>query len=276
MRGVKNDPTEAIVDIYLRELKLPGIRDIYRDVLRETTEKAKSPLEFLCACLGAEIETRRANRFKARLKEARFPTLKSLSDYDFSAIPRLDKLKVSSLCGGDFVGEKENVVLIGPSGTGKTHIATAIGLGVIEAGARARFVGALTLTQELELARAEHRLPRYLKSWDKYDLVIIDELGYLGLGAGGQLLFQFMAERYERRSVVITTNLEFGRWVEVFSDPALTTALLDRLTHHCHVVVFDGDSYRFRQSQKAVEARKQGRTHPKPTREPKPAPSEPV
>jgi len=261
---MKNDPVEAIVDIYLRELKLPGMRSSYRAVLRETTEKALGPLEFLSACLGAEIETRRANRFKARLKEARFPCVKSLSDFDFSAMPKLDKLKVTSLCGGDFVGGKENAVLIGPSGTGKTHIATSMGLGAIEAGCRVRFVGALILCQELELARAEHRLPKYLKSYDKYDLVIIDELGYLGLGTGGQLLFQFMAERYERRSVVITTNLEFGRWVEVFADPALTTALLDRLTHHCHVVVFDGDSYRFRQSQKAAEDRKHGRSRPKP------------
>ena len=272
---MKNNPTEALVDIYLKELKLPGIRASYGAVLRETTAEAKGPLEFLCACLAGEIETRQANRFKARLKQARFPNVKSLFDYNFSAMPKLDKLKVTSLCAADFVEEKENVVLIGLSGTGKTHIATAIGLGAIEAGRRVRFVGALTLCQELELARAEHRLPKYLKSYDKYDLVIIDELGYLGLGAGGQLLFQFMAERYERRSVVITTNLEFGRWVEVFSDTALTTALLDRLTHHCHVVVFDGDSYRFKQSQKAAEDHKKGRSRPKTDDGQKPSSSAP-
>lgn len=255
---MKKDSTEAIVDIYLKELKLPGMRSSYRAVLREATEKAKSPLEFLVACLEVEIETRQANRLKSRLREARFTTLKALSDFDFSLIPKLDKLKVTSLCGGDFVGEKENAVLIGSSGTGKTHIATSIGLGAIEAGCRVRFVGALTLCQELELAKTEHRLPKYLKSYDKFDLVIIDELGYLGLGTGGQLLFQFLAERYEQRSVVITTNLEFARWTEVFSDTALTAALLDRLTHHCHVVVFDGESYRFKQSQKRLES---GREH---------------
>lgn len=250
---MKSNPKQAIVDIYLRELKMPGMRAAIPALLRETTERALGPLEFVVACLDAEIEARRANRFKARLKEARFPAPKSLSDYDFSAIPKLDKLKVTSLCCGEFIGENENVVLIGPSGTGKTHIAEAIGLGAIEAGYRVRFTGALTLTQELELAKVEHRLPKYIRSYDKYDLVIIDELGYLGLGAGGQLLFQFMAERYERRSVAITTNLEFARWVEVFSDTALTAALLDRLTHHCHVVVFDGESYRFKQSQSAKE-----------------------
>lgn len=256
---MKSDPAQAIVEIYLKELKLPGMRAAYPAVLRETNQKALGPLEFLSACLGAEIETRRANRLKSRLKEARFVAEKTLTDYDFTAIPKLDKLKVTSLCRGDFIEQNENVVLIGPSGTGKTHIATAIGLSAIEAGYRVRCTGALALTQELELAKVEHRLPRYIKSFDKYDLVIIDELGYLGLGPGGALLFQFLAERYERRSVAITTNLEFARWVEVFSDTALTAALLDRLTHHCHVVVFDGDSYRFKQSQnKAAKGGKSG------------------
>lgn len=269
------DPQQAIVDIYLKELKMPGMRAAIAGVLRETGNKTLGPLELLAACLGAEIESRRANRLKSRLKEARFPCPKTLADYDFAAIPRLDKLKVVSLCRSDFIEEKENVVLIGPSGTGKTHIAAAIGIGAIEAGYRVRFVGALTLTQELELAKAEHRLPKYIKSYDKYDLVIIDELGYLGLGAGGQLLFQFMAERYERRSVAMTTNLEFARWVEVFSDTALTAALLDRLTHHCHVVVFDGDSYRFKQSQRKPLATKQAPSAKKQPKASKPSASEP-
>jgi len=244
---------QAMVELHLKELKLPGIRGAYRAILRETREESHDPLKFLAACLSAEVETRKENRLRARLKEARFSTLKALSDYDFAAIPKLNKEKIIFLCGGDFVKDRENAVLVGNPGTGKTHIATSIGLGAIETGLRVRFVGALNLSQELEQARAEHRLPRYIRSYDKFDLVIIDELGYLGLGSGGGLLFQFLAERYERKSVVITTNLEFSRWVEVFSDPALTTALLDRLTHHCHVIAFEGESYRFRQSQEASQ-----------------------
>jgi DNA replication protein DnaC len=113
---------------------------------------------------------------------------------------------------------------------------------------RVRFIGAVTLAQELLLAQQEYRLPRYLKSWQKIDLVILDELGYLGLGPGGPLLFQFCAERYERGSVLITTNLDFARWSEVFADATLTAALLDRLTHHAHILLFQGESYRFKES----------------------------
>lgn len=256
---MKREATQAIVELHLKELKLPGMLRAYESILREAQEQSHDPLKFLAACLSAEADNRKENRLRARMKEARFSTLKTVTDYDFSAIPKLDKGKIISLCGANFVGEKENVVLVGNPGTGKTHIATSIGLGAIEAGQRVRFTCALNLSQELELARKEHRLPRYIKSFDKFHLVIIDELGYLGLGPGGELLFQFLAERYERRSVVITTNLEFSRWVEVFSDPALTTALLDRLTHHCHVISFEGESYRFRQSQEAIHKAKSKR-----------------
>jgi DNA replication protein DnaC len=148
------------------------------------------------------------------------------------------------------VRARENVILLGASGTGKTHLAQAIGHAAIYAGARVRFTSAVALAQELLAAQDEHRLPRYLKSWQKTDLAIVDELGYLGLGPGGPLLFQFFAERYESGSVLVTSNLEFSRWSEVFGDPVLTAALLDRLTHHSHILVFEGESYRFRESQK--------------------------
>jgi DNA replication protein DnaC len=125
-----------------------------------------------------------------------------------------------------------------------------VGIGAIQAGYRVRFVSAVTLAQELLQAQQEYRLPRYLKGCQKADLVILDELGYLGLGPGGPLLFQFCAERYERGSLLITTNLEFARWGEVFADAALTAALLDRLTHHVHILLFQGESYRFKESRR--------------------------
>lgn len=120
-------------------------------------------------------------------------------------------------------------------------------MGALQEGHRVRFTSVMQLIQELQLAQAEFRLPRYLKGWNKYDLVILDELGYVPLGEGGKLLFQFISQRYERGSLVITSNLEFSRWVEVFGDPALTTALMDRLTHHSHILLFDGPSFRLRE-----------------------------
>lgn len=157
-------------------------------------------------------------------------------------------MKVEQLAQGAFIERRENVICIGRPGTGKSHIATAIGMGAMLEGYRVRFISVMQLIQELQLAESEYRLPRYLKSWHKYDLVILDELGYIPLGEGGKLLFQFISQRYEQSSLIITTNLEFSKWVDVFGDPALTTALLDRLTHHSHILLFEGESFRFRQT----------------------------
>ncbi len=182
---------------------------------------------------------------KALLRRARFPQTKSLESFDFKRIPELPKAKILELATGDFVRKKENIICLGQSGTGKSHIALALGLSVIASGQTVRFTTAVSLAQELLAAQDEHRLPKALKSYEKFDLVILDELGYIGLGPGGPMLFQFFSERYERGSVLVTTNLEFSRWTEVFQDISLTAALLDRLTHHSHVFLFTGGSYRF-------------------------------
>lgn len=142
---------------------------------------------------------------------------------------------------------------MGASGTGKTHTAIAIGLSAITAGYRVRFTTVMQLVQELLQAESEYRLPRYLRTWDKYDLVCLDELGYVSLAQGGPLLFQFCADRYEKGSLLVTTNLEFAQWTDVFHDATLTTALLDRLTHHFHILLFEGESYRFRESQQRIQ-----------------------
>lgn len=243
-----NQAQEALIDLYCKELKMPGLRRSYKAIAREALEQGRSPTSFLAACLAQEVESRRQHRLNSRIKQAHFPAQKTLDAFDFTALPSLPKPKVLALAQGDFIKAKENVICVGRPGTGKTHIALAIGLSAIQAGYRVRFTTAITLSQELLQAEKEYRLPRYLKSWQKVDLALVDELGYLGLGPGGRLLFQFFAERYERGSVLVTSNLEFSRWTEVFTDATLTTALLDRLTHHVHVLVFDGESYRFRES----------------------------
>lgn len=248
--------TEDLIELRCKELRLPGIRLAHRELAREALDKAIHPSEFLLRCLEQECETRHERRLASRLRAAKFPAQKTLADFDFSLIPDLPRAKVLNLAESDFITAKENIICLGPSGTGKTHIATAIGLAAIEAGHRVRFIRAVTLAQELLEAQQDVRLNRYLRSWSKFDLVICDELGYLQLGAGAPLFFQFMAERYETGSMIVTSNLEFSRWQEVFEDAALTTALLDRLTHRAHILVFKGESYRFRDSQR--RARKGG------------------
>lgn len=247
---MSDDVHAAMVEIYCKELKMPGLRKAYAALAREAGVHSHSPLQYLAACLAEEIESRKASRLQAYTQQARFPAHKTLQEFDFTAIPTLQKQRIVHLAGGDFIRAKENVICMGASGTGKTHIAIAIGLAAISAGYRVRFITVMQLVQELLQAESEYRLPRYLRMWDKYDLVCLDEFGYVSLAQGGPLLCQFCAERYEKGSILITTNLEFAKWADVFHDATLTTALLDRLTHHSHILLFEGESYRFRESQR--------------------------
>lgn len=246
----------AQVKLYAKELKMPGLAAAFEEIVRDGEKAGRGHQESLAACLAAEVASRAEHRLAARIKAARFPALKSFESFDFALVPSLERAQVLELGRGTFTAAKENVVCLGPSGTGKTHVASAIGLSAIYSGARVRFTTAITLAQELLAAADEHRLPRYLKGWRSADLVIVDELGYLPLGPGAPLLFQFFAERYEAGSVLVTTNLEFSRWSEVFGDATLTAALLDRLTHHSQVLVFEAESYRFRES--AGELKRKG------------------
>lgn len=239
----------AMVEIHCKELKMPGLRKSYASLAREALENDHSMIRFLSACLTEELESRKQSRLHAYTRQARFPVYKTFEEFDFTALPSLQKQRVLSLANGQFIQNKENVVCMGGSGTGKTHVAIAIGTSAIAAGYRVRFIPVMQLVQELLQAEAEYRLPKYLRAWDKYDLVCLDELGYVSLSQGGPLLFQFCADRYEKGSLLITTNLEFARWVDVFHDATMTTALLDRLTHHSHILLFEGESYRFRESQ---------------------------
>jgi len=245
---------EGLIDLHCKTLKLPGIRKVYRELAREALDNGVSPSQFLLSCLEHEAKSRRENKLKANLRAAKFPEPKTLDQFNFAEIPSLPKAKVLSLFDCQFIRQKENVICVGRQGTGKTHISIALGMAAIEAGFRVKFIKAVTLAQELMAAQQDVRLNKYLKSWKKVDLVILDELGYLQLGPGAAPMFQFIAERYETGSMVVTSNLEFSRWGEVFSDPVMTSALLDRLTHRCHILVFDGESYLLKESRRRHES----------------------
>ena len=183
---------------------MPGLAAAFEEIVRDGQKAGRGALESLAACLAAEVASRAEHRLTARIKAARFPAIKSFESFDFSLLPSLEKARALELGGGAFAAARENIVCLGASGTGNTHIASAIGLAAICAGARVRFTTAITLAQELLAAADEHRLPRYIRGWRSADLVIVDELGYLPLGPWGPLLFQFFAERYEAGSVLVT------------------------------------------------------------------------
>lgn len=219
---------------------------------REAAAKNEPYESYLLRLTEAEVTTRSANALAARIHAAGFPVSKDFDTFDFAAIPSLSKQKVLELSRGEWVEQHSNCCLIGNAGTGKTHIATALGLAICRLGKRVKFVTAASLVTQLEEAQQQHRLERLLSQLDRVDLLIVDELGYLSFSRGGaELLFQVFADRYERRSVLVTSNLAFSEWGSVFQGDRMTAALLDRLTHRCEIFEMNGESYRFRESMKA-------------------------
>ncbi len=169
-------------------------------------------------------------------------------------MPSLNRNRFITLAKGDFVDKKENIILLGNSGTGKTHLAISLGIEMVQIGYKTKFITASELVEELLMANAEHKLGTFEKKWLKFDVIIVDELGYVPFSkTGAELLFQFFSSRYERASVIITTNFEFAEWTNLFGDEKMTTALLDCLTHRSHIQLLNGESYRFRQSMKQRE-----------------------
>jgi DNA replication protein DnaC len=247
-----SEPTSLLLRANLKHLKLPTILAEYEKLAREAADHDEPYDGYLLRLTELEVATRAANAVASRIRAAGFPVLKDFETFDFTAAPSLPKQKVLELSRGEWVEQRYNCCLIGGSGTGKTHVATALGLALCRLGKRVRFATAAGLVTQLEEAQQQHRLDRLLTQLDRLDLVIVDELGYLSFSrAGAELLFQVFADRYERRSLLITSNLPFGEWGQVFQGERMTAALLDRLTHRCHIFELNGESYRFRESMKA-------------------------
>jgi len=234
---------------YLKCLKLPTIAANYRKFAQEAASTNQPYERYLLALTEAEVHAREANAERKRIAKARFPALKTLDSFEFAAIPTLNKQVVLELTKGHYLDARENVILVGPTGTGKTHISIALGIAACRQGKRVRFTTAAGLINELIEAQAQLRLSKLETTLLKLDLLILDEVGFVPFSkTGAELLFGVLTERYERGSVLLTTNLDFASWTDVFGDARLTGALLDRLTHRCHIIEFQGDSYRFKES----------------------------
>ena len=238
---------EAVLSEHLRGLKMPGAAKEYQGLARQARDGSWDYEEFLRHVLEAEMRSRQERTSARRLQEARFPDIKTLDQMDWEALKGISRTKLLELASCAYLNRAEDVILAGPIGTGKTHI--AIGLGVEAARRRFRvsFTRAAELVRMLLEARDERLLGRLHQRLERADLLIVDELGFVPFDrAGGELLFNLLSERYERRSTLVTTNLAFSEWVQVFGDAKLTTALLDRLGHHSHILTTRGSSYRSR------------------------------
>ncbi|QVL30326.1 IS21-like element helper ATPase IstB [Telmatocola sphagniphila] len=235
----------------LKQLRLPTIQAEFEALAREAAQANENYEQYLLRLTELEVTARAANVLKSRIKQAHFPALKDFDTYDFTAQPSLNKPKILELTRNEWIDQHFNCCLVGDSGTGKTHLSIALGLAACRAGRRVRFFTAAGLVNHLEEAQKQHQLDRFLQQLERVDLLIVDELGYLTFSRmAAELLFQVFAERYERRSLLITSNLPFGDWVQIFQGERMTAALLDRLTHRCHIFEMNGESYRFRESMK--------------------------
>ena len=246
------DTPQVLLQHHLKKLRLPTFLGEYSKLAQQCAAEKKDHVQYLLRLCELELIERERRMIERRIKAAKFPATKSLDSFDFKAIASLNKPPVLELARCEYIDKYQNIIALGPSGTGKTHVALGLGLAACQKGLKVRFITAASLVHELIEAVDERRLQRFQKQLTSQNLLIIDELGFVPLSkTGAELLFEVISQCYERGSIIITSNLPFDEWTEIFGSERLTGALLDRLTHHVHILEMNGDSFRLKQSRNA-------------------------
>jgi len=237
-----------LLESHLKSLRLATFRQQYRQVAEDAARNNLDYERYLLALAEQEVAQRLLNSQQQRIKAARFPVLKELADFDFSLIPQLNKQRVLDLARGEYIAKAEPIIMVGQPGLGKSHLSSGLALAACRQCHHVRFYNAAALVNELIQAQEQHRLQKFLTTALKHQLIVLDELGFIPFSTlGAQLMFQFCASLHERVALIVTTNLAFADWPQVFGSEQLTGALLDRLTYKAHILEFIGESYRFRQ-----------------------------
>ena len=239
----------VLLEHHLKLLKLPTIKNEYKEVAARCAKDNSDYAEYLLRLIEREVTERQHRAMERRIKAAKFPIIKTIDSFNFKAQPSIKQALVKQLLSGEFIDKAENIILIGNSGTGKTHMATAIGFAACSDGRKVRYYSVTNLVTQLLEKREERQLERFQKQLEKQDLLILDELGYVPFTkAGAELLFEVVSRAYERTSLIITTNLPFAEWIEVTGNERLTGAMLDRLTHKVHIIEANGESFRLKEA----------------------------
>ena len=258
-----NDPKiaamEALIEAHAIELKLPTIKARFRAMAQQATREQQTPIAYLAALLEAETHERSERRERRRLMDARFPQVKRLEEFRFADNPKIPQATIAALAEGSWIADRESIIFVGDSGTGKTHLATALAVCACQQGRRVRFTTLAALANELQEAESKRELARVIARYARTELVLLDELGYLALPPGAaELVFQVLSERNEKASLIVTTNLPFGEWTKVFQDARLAKAVVDRLTHRAHIIDTGNESWRFRHGLQQRTSKKGG------------------